>query len=145
MGWVAPRHVESSQTRDWTCVPHTGRWILNHWATKEVPDYILKRKVCRKARIFVGKWERQDSLLSPSLGQWLGLWLGATSGVIIFFLSLLHIIIIENSCSVWDSDNNKCYYHFLKWKRVGKNLAGDKETLHLQVIWQPKGIEIVTG
>ena len=26
---AAPRHVESSQTRDWTCVPCTSRWILN--------------------------------------------------------------------------------------------------------------------
>ena len=37
-------------------------------------------------------------------------------------------------CKGMKSDNNKSYYHFLKWKRVGKNLAGDKETLHLQVI-----------
>ena len=36
MGLVAPRHVESSQTRDKTCVPCIVRWILNHWATREV-------------------------------------------------------------------------------------------------------------
>ena len=36
MGLVAPRHVESSQTRDWTCVPWIGRWILNYWTTREV-------------------------------------------------------------------------------------------------------------
>ena len=28
MGLVAPWHAESSQTRDRTCVPCTGRWIL---------------------------------------------------------------------------------------------------------------------
>ena len=37
MGLVAPRHVGSSQTRDRTYVPCTGRWILNHCATREVP------------------------------------------------------------------------------------------------------------
>ena len=33
---VAPRHVGSSQTRDRTCVPCIGRWILIHWTTREV-------------------------------------------------------------------------------------------------------------
>ena len=37
MGWVAPWHVRSSWTRDWTRVPCIGRWILNHWATREAP------------------------------------------------------------------------------------------------------------
>ena len=33
---VAPKHVESSRTRDWTHVPCIGRWILNHWTTREL-------------------------------------------------------------------------------------------------------------
>ena len=37
MGLVALWHVESSQTRDGTCVPWNGRQILNHWTTREVP------------------------------------------------------------------------------------------------------------
>ena len=37
MGLVAPWHVESSWTRDWTCVPWISRWILNYWTTREVP------------------------------------------------------------------------------------------------------------
>ena len=32
----SPQHVESSPTRDWTCVPCFGRRILNHWTTTEV-------------------------------------------------------------------------------------------------------------
>ena len=36
-GFVAPRHVGSSQTRDQTHVPCTGRQILNHCATREFP------------------------------------------------------------------------------------------------------------
>ena len=35
-GLVAPRHVESSQTRDQTCVPCFDRCILNPWASREV-------------------------------------------------------------------------------------------------------------
>ena len=44
MGFVAPRHVGSSRTRDQTRVPCIGRRILNHCATKEVPlSHILIR------------------------------------------------------------------------------------------------------
>ena len=35
-GLVAPWHVGSSRTRDQTCVPCIGRWILNHCATRDV-------------------------------------------------------------------------------------------------------------
>ena len=35
-GLVALQHVESSQTRNRTCVPCTGRLILNHWITRNV-------------------------------------------------------------------------------------------------------------
>ena len=38
---VAPRHAVSSQTRDWMLVPCIGRWILNHWTTKEVPHIVF--------------------------------------------------------------------------------------------------------
>ena len=37
-GLVAPRHVGSSRTRARTRVPCIGRWILNHCATREVPN-----------------------------------------------------------------------------------------------------------
>ena len=33
---VNGRHVESSWTRDWTCIPCIGRKILNHWTIREV-------------------------------------------------------------------------------------------------------------
>ena len=36
MGLVAPWHVESSWTRDRTCVLCVGRWIINHCTTREV-------------------------------------------------------------------------------------------------------------
>ena len=37
-GLVAPQNMESSQTRDLTCVPCIGRWTLNYWTHSEVPD-----------------------------------------------------------------------------------------------------------
>ena len=37
MGLVAPPYVGSSRTRDQTCVPCIGRWILNHCANREIP------------------------------------------------------------------------------------------------------------
>ena len=40
-GLVAPRHVGSSQTRAQTCVPCTGRQILNHCSTREVPEFFI--------------------------------------------------------------------------------------------------------
>ena len=36
MGLVAPWHMESSQSRGRAHVLCTGRWILNHWTTREV-------------------------------------------------------------------------------------------------------------
>ena len=38
----APRHVESSRTRDRTHVPCIDRWILNHWTTRGIEDYLLE-------------------------------------------------------------------------------------------------------
>ena len=34
----------SSPTRDQTCVPCIGRWILNHWTTREAQDALVLRK-----------------------------------------------------------------------------------------------------
>ena len=39
---VALQHVGSSQTRDQTCVPCIGWWVLYHWATREVLFIPLK-------------------------------------------------------------------------------------------------------
>ena len=40
---VAPWHVQLSQ--DQTCVPCSGRWILNHWTTREVLNSDLTQSV----------------------------------------------------------------------------------------------------
>ena len=36
MGLVALQHVDSSSSRDQTCVTCIGRLILNHWTTREI-------------------------------------------------------------------------------------------------------------
>ena len=45
-GLVAPRHVGTSWIRDRTHVSCIGRWILNHWTTREarcVCDFFIKQ------------------------------------------------------------------------------------------------------
>ena len=43
-GLVAPQHAGSSWTRDQTQVPCTGRRILNHCTTREVPVFFFLKK-----------------------------------------------------------------------------------------------------
>ena len=40
--WLSfPTALESSQTRDQNGVPCIGRWILNHWTTREVLELMI--------------------------------------------------------------------------------------------------------
>ena len=39
MGLAAHGMWDLSWTRDGTCVPCVGRWILNHWTTRDVPPF----------------------------------------------------------------------------------------------------------
>ena len=41
-GLAVSWHVDSSWTRDRTRVPCISRWILYHWTTREVLDWIVK-------------------------------------------------------------------------------------------------------
>ena len=38
---LAVWHLKSSQTRDRTCIPCIGRWILNPWTTREISTWAL--------------------------------------------------------------------------------------------------------
>ena len=57
---VASRHVESSWTRGQIRVPCVGRWILNHWTTREVLPlfFCLKKQGRRK------KWGQMPNIRS---------------------------------------------------------------------------------
>ena len=46
-GLAAPWHMGSSQTKDQILVPCISRWILNHWATREVRCVCVKEKESR--------------------------------------------------------------------------------------------------
>ena len=52
-GLVVRRHVESSQTRDWTRVPCIGRQTVNHWAPREVQGAILKAASLESSCTFI--------------------------------------------------------------------------------------------
>ena len=47
-GLVVPWHVGSFRTKARSHVPCIGRWILNHWATREVPGYSFQQMVLGK-------------------------------------------------------------------------------------------------
>ena len=45
---VASWHMGSSQNRDRTRVPCIGRWILNHWTSREVAELFFLKKTILK-------------------------------------------------------------------------------------------------
>ena len=61
----------SSPTRDRTHVPCIGRWILNHWTTREVPIFIFKVKfwfIAEKSlRILSGQLSTRAKICSTKL------------------------------------------------------------------------------
>ena len=59
-GLAALQHVGSSQNRDRTCVPSTGRWILNNWTTREAQDGCQFHD--ENQRISV-RWFKQESMV----------------------------------------------------------------------------------
>ena len=56
MDLVAPWHVGSSGTRDRICIPCIGRWILKHWATRDV---LVIYRCCKKKK--PTEWKTQNS------------------------------------------------------------------------------------
>ena len=65
MGLVALRHVESSRTRDRTCVPCTGKRILNHWTTREVLVSDISKALCKQG---IEQGTKEIKRNSPSSG-----------------------------------------------------------------------------
>ena len=46
MDLIAPQHVKSSRSREQTCVPCLGRWVLNRWPTGEALSCLLGCFLC---------------------------------------------------------------------------------------------------
>ena len=59
------RGMRSSRTRNQTCVPCIGRWILNHCATREVPLFLFKLMVIR----FHPRYSTKTILVEATIGQ----------------------------------------------------------------------------
>ena len=47
----------SSLTRDQTCISSIGRWILNHWTTREVPVHLFLLSPLFQLHMFESKWK----------------------------------------------------------------------------------------
>ena len=41
--WLRGMWDFSSPTRNWTHIPHIGRWSLNHWTVREIPLILFQR------------------------------------------------------------------------------------------------------
>ena len=55
--------MESSWTRDQTQVPCIGRWILNHWTTREVPRMgFLKESLKKYVAAIAADWTSGEEL-----------------------------------------------------------------------------------
>ena len=53
----------SSPTRDWTCVPCTGRQILNHWTNQSPPNFLLLRFWLKDAEMPKQSYNNCDYIL----------------------------------------------------------------------------------
>ena len=65
-GLATQRHVESSWTRNRTCIPCTGRWILIHWTTRGVPIHALPSKLALNLQ--TGSTQGECLTLNPFMG-----------------------------------------------------------------------------
>ena len=72
VGLVAPQHVESSRTRDQTCVLCFGRQILNYWTTREVLNKNIVMGISlvgQRLRLHLPMQEAQVQSLVEELGS----------------------------------------------------------------------------
>ena len=79
-GLVAPWHVESSRTRDWTLVLCIGRWILNHWSTREALCLSPFWPLALVPRTVSGIW-----FSVPHILFWKNRWLLLPKSIFFFF------------------------------------------------------------
>jgi len=87
----------SSWTRDPTCVSCIGRWILNHWTTREV----LRASSVGKYLWMVSKFCQSQDLFEPSiLLTFMVFWTCSASLGWSFTLTLKHNMEFESFCRV---------------------------------------------
>ena len=89
MGLAAPWHVESSQTRDRTCVPCIGRWILYHWTTKEVHGLFFKVEKLKHVSVSERKvWLTERGWVYSRKMMWFILWGSEKAGGVLKCLAM---------------------------------------------------------
>ena len=94
MDLVAPRHVGSSQTRARTRVPCISRQILNHCATREALNVLLKCKDAVNLRMF--------PFFPAYMEVWRGLCILAWGSCVL--ISTCHHFMAVQKCITWRSD-----------------------------------------
>ena len=115
MGLVAPWHVESSWTRDRTCVPCSGRHILIHCATREDQPSTFKLAFCGNILSSVPALPDFAGFFSPHIPSVhlaqkeinLGLWIWYTKLPVCLWASVFLYIFIYKSFGVklkWDKE-----------------------------------------
>ena len=73
LGWVAISFSRgTSQPRDWTCVPHMGKWILYCWATREAPPFGIQSQKTLRTWEKPSVSKRKEILGNFLVVQWLG-------------------------------------------------------------------------
>ena len=71
-GLAALWHVLSSWTADQTCVPCSGRWILNHWTSQELPIKATFRLCFRDiSKDILKKINKMDRIVKSPRTEWL--------------------------------------------------------------------------
>ena len=96
LGLVAPRHVESSWTRDGNCVHCVGKWVLFHFVTRDVPESYS-----------------DISFLQITL-KWFPLW------CFLFFclaVKMKNTFFFFNIITLYVCSSNRCIYHLLSFNR----------------------------
>ena len=69
-GLLAMRQVESSWTRDPTCVPCIGRWTLNHWTIKEMLNALIFTLILYLVALKISLINYNSLLLRMQMRQW---------------------------------------------------------------------------
>ena len=86
-GLVVMWYVGSFQTRDWTWVPCTGRWMLNHWTTWSaslVVQMVKNLPAVQETRVWFLGWEdplEKEMATHSSILAWRIPWTEEPSGL----------------------------------------------------------------
>ena len=122
LGLGAPQHVRFSKTRDQTRVPCTGRRILNHWTTRDVPSINFSFQYDTN----VERW------------QMLSIYIKSRKDPEITFLVVLIFIpsFIPKLTNIWTSNTEDSFCLFLNYIKVTWHNLWDCPTFSTKCLYQ---------